>query len=412
MVTLPKHIMNYQVSSKSPTEELIILGRLLSEVGDFASTTLDSKYQRLANSCRIRLNKVIEQLVKRDIIEKKEDLYDLSPEEKSLISNPEHQESTASKLQTLTISELEVLCRFRQGYDRPVEKSGSYIMSSLHCKYEIIRELEKRKPVDLSEQLKKDYCTLTFQNELDYSSFLLGAPIGAPSEYIPMDRNRIYSPDKLLALIREYSGYWSFKSVFHKIMLEQYVDYAITIVDNCPDVLSVAPLIAGIAHENSSLGHSYTPWVNNKLKEVIRQWEKNPSLTDLYMVPVLYAMHYNTRSWKYEREARKILTAAYKSALVPQESIDLDIDYICTVAENLNMSFPYNVRKLMTRLITVCQQVIDFDIRLSSAQITRLLDAADNMRYVKELPSEIEDTLRSRLSVLAETDDFIAQIFS
>ncbi|MBD5402804.1 hypothetical protein HDR58_08400, partial [bacterium] len=188
MIALPKHIINYRVSSKSPTGELIILGRLLSDVSGYASTTLDSKHQRLADSCRFRLNKVLGQLVKRDIIEKKEELYDFSTEEKLLISNSEFQESTASKLQTLTISELELLYRFRQGYDRPVEKSGSYIMSSLHCKYEIIRELEKREPVDLSEQLKKDYCTLTFQNELDYSSFLLEAPIGEPSEYIQMDR--------------------------------------------------------------------------------------------------------------------------------------------------------------------------------------------------------------------------------
>lgn len=410
-MTLPKHIMNYRVSSKSPSGELMTLGRLLSEVGDYASTTIDSKHIRLAKSCRDRLEKVLFQLIKRDVIEKKENLFELSSKEKQLLSNPDFQNSTASQLQTMSISELELLYRFRQGYDKSIDRINPGLMSGLYARYEIVVELEKREPVEMSEQLKTDYCTLTFRDELDYSSFLINAPIGEPSEYIPMDRTCTYSPDELIALIHSYSGYWRFKTVFQKLMLEQYVEYAISYVDKCLNILSVAPLIAAIAHENSSLSYSYTLWVNRKLKEVVGQWEQNPSLSDSYMVPVLYAMHHISKGRKYEIKARKLLSAAYKSSLISQGSIDKDIDYICTVAENLNMTYNYSIRKLLKRWTEVCRNAITSDLSLSCSQLVRLLSAAKEIGYYEPFPTDIVDSLRSRLSVLADKGDIVALTF-
>lgn len=412
-MTLPKHIMNYHVSSKSPTEELMILGRLLSEVGSYASTTLDSVHLRLAKSCYSRLEKVLAQLVKRGAIEDKEDLYDFSCQDKEILAEISQLPNFPfMELKGLSISELELLYRAKQGFDKSMAPAKSQkISTSRYSEFEIVRELEKREPVYMADQLKIDYCTLTFQNELDYLSFLLNAPIGNSSKYVPMDRALSYSPDELVALLRLYSGCYGFKSVFQQLTLEQYADYAIEYVDNSSDIKSVAMLIEEIARQNSSDSILCRPWLSKKLKEIVEPWEKNPSMTDLYMVSILNAMHCVSKGWDYERKAKKILVAAYKTALVPQESIDTDIDYICTVVEHLGLSFPCSVRKLVTRWIEVCRQVIDFDMRLSSSQITRLLDAADNMRYYKPIPSEIEEALLSRLSVLAETGDLIAQIY-
>lgn len=403
--------MDYRISSKSPTEELMILGRLLAEVGDYASTTLDSIHLRLAKSCWTRLDKVLAQLVKREAIETKDDLFDFSNEEKQVLSNFDFQDSTASQLQNLSIFELELLYRFRQSFDKSVEKFKSQQRLGLYNRYDIVLELEKRTPSDMCEQLKTDYCKLTFQNELDYSSFLLEAPIGDLPEYNPMDRTRKYTSDELLALIRSYSGYWRFKTVMQKLMLEQYIEYSMDFVDDSSDILAVAPLIAGIARENSSLGHSYTPWVNQKLQEVVELWEKKPSITDLYMVPVMYALHYNTKGWKYEREAKKILAAAYKESLLRHESIEEDIDYICTVAENLNMSYRYSIRKLLARWTEVCRQVIALDIQIVSNRIVRLLNAAKEIGIYEPVPDGIPEILLSRLAVMAEGCDLIAQIY-
>lgn len=373
-----------RISSKTPTEELMILGRLLSEVGEYASTTLDSSHLRLAKSCFTRLDKVLAQLIKREDIKTQKDLYNFSNEEKHLLSNPDFQATEASQLQNLSISELELLYRFRQSVGKSLEKFKSIQSrqrSGLYNRYDIVLELEKRVPVNPLDQLKKDYCLQTFQNELEYSSFLLGAPIGETSEYIPIDRTHTYSSDELLELIRSYSGYWRFKTVMQKLMLEQYIEYAIDLVDSSSDLRSVAPLIAGIARENPSLNSSYSSWINQKLKEAVGQWEKNPSITDLYMVPALYAMHGLSKDWKYEREARKILSAAYKESLLSHENIEEDIDYICTVAENLNMTYQYSVKKLLVRWEEVSRRIIAQDIKLTSAQITRLLKAADHLKY-------------------------------
>lgn len=231
------------------------LGRMLSELGNYASAILDGKHQRMAASCHSRLEKVICQLQKRDTIETEDDLFDFTSEEKEHLSTIiRHLDSPFRGLEGFSISELELLYWARHDHAEDVYESESTRMSGMYSEYEVVLELDKRECRNISGQLKKDYCTLTFQNELEYLSFLLDAPIGEPTEYVPMDRTCKYSPDELLSLIRTYSGEWSFKTVMQRLMLEQYVDYAIRYVDNCADARTVAPLIDGIARENPSLG--------------------------------------------------------------------------------------------------------------------------------------------------------------
>ncbi len=58
VLALPSRIMNYKVSAVSPTNELIILGRILSEVGDYACTVLDKEHLSFSRKCTNRLKRL------------------------------------------------------------------------------------------------------------------------------------------------------------------------------------------------------------------------------------------------------------------------------------------------------------------------------------------------------------------
>lgn len=296
----------------------------------------------------------------------------------------------------LSISDLESLYRIYQ--------------SKRFKQVEIIRELERCTAESILERFKKDYCIMTFQNELEYISFVINAPIGDPSEYQTLNMNRNYSSDELLALIISYSGRLGCKSVYQYLMLEQCIDYAIEKIEEAFDLHPYAQLIAKIACLNFGV-YVTVPQINNKLKQLIEQWEQNPSDTDLYMVPVLYSMQYITKDWKYERMARRILTTAYKSSLIPQESIGIDIDNICTVAENLNLTYRYSTRKLLARWTAVIEHIIDCDIDLSALQTIRLFNAVREIGIHEPIPSDSVARLQARIAFLAETGNIIASSF-
>ena len=53
VVSLPSRVMNYKVSAASPTDELVTLGQILSEVGDYASSILDRDHLSLTRKCGV-----------------------------------------------------------------------------------------------------------------------------------------------------------------------------------------------------------------------------------------------------------------------------------------------------------------------------------------------------------------------
>ena len=59
VIALPSRVMNYKVSAVSPTDELITIGQILSEVGDYACTILDKEHLSFARKCANRLKKVV-----------------------------------------------------------------------------------------------------------------------------------------------------------------------------------------------------------------------------------------------------------------------------------------------------------------------------------------------------------------
>lgn len=174
-MNLPDYICNYAVTPSSPTEELLTLARLLSEVGDYASTILQPAYQRFHQECETKLRPVLVELTKRNIIKRIEDIF------------------------------------------VPSRKAPLYL------RYETVREWQSLNPASFAARLQKDYLLMTFANDLEYEAFLIRKPIGDPADYTVLDRTRTYTSAELLKAIKKYSAY---RSVYQKMMLDQYVDLA------------------------------------------------------------------------------------------------------------------------------------------------------------------------------------------
>lgn len=221
MVTaLPSRIMNYRISAASPTEELVTLGQILSEVGDYMSTVLDREHLSLARRCSTRLGKVVGELIARKRIQSSDDLYAM----------PETSVDK-SELSAMSVSELHSLYRCW-----PKRHNRRRALGQEHLTYyyegRIVRELMRRKPADKNEQLKIDYCTATYANELDNMSFILSLPVKSDDDKDYLDPERNYSPEELASLIGKYTCY---RDIIGREILIEYVDYALDILKTgCP----------------------------------------------------------------------------------------------------------------------------------------------------------------------------------
>ncbi|MDE5878241.1 MAG: hypothetical protein K2H47_12200, partial [Muribaculaceae bacterium] len=77
MLSLPSHILNYRIKPSSKTEDLLILGRLFSEIGEYASTIQQRSYALTARMCRTRLRKIECELLRRSAIRTPEDILSI-----------------------------------------------------------------------------------------------------------------------------------------------------------------------------------------------------------------------------------------------------------------------------------------------------------------------------------------------
>ena len=74
---LPSRVINYKVTAASPTDELIVIAHILSEVGDYAYTILDRDHLSYARKCAAKLKKVVSELISRKCIQSPDDLYEI-----------------------------------------------------------------------------------------------------------------------------------------------------------------------------------------------------------------------------------------------------------------------------------------------------------------------------------------------
>ena len=216
VAVLPSRVMNYRVSAASPTDELVTLGQILSEVGDYMSAILDRDHLSLSRRCATRLRKVVGELMARKRIESPDDLYEMP------LSSIAGEDPGA-----MTVSELHAHYRLWPMRHQEREAMGREHLTFCH-EGRIVRELLTRKPADKSDRLKIDYCLATYSNELENLSFILSLPLKADADNAYPDPGRDYSPEELVSLIRRHS---SFRDIIGREILVEYVDIALDLLE-------------------------------------------------------------------------------------------------------------------------------------------------------------------------------------
>ena len=218
---LPYSVTSYAIISSSPTGELLTLARIYDEVGDYASTILDSAHRALTRLCRRRSAAVTRELRRRGILTGEA----TSPSPLAAPAVPAAHDSDSSTVETIvaqavpaahdsdsstveTIVAQAVPSRATHGpnasslitmtsdltqmsiselyhhylaWPQRHESRLATGLEPLDFSYEarIIRELERRTAANPDEQLKKDYCLLTYRNELRNLSTILSLPLEA-----------------------------------------------------------------------------------------------------------------------------------------------------------------------------------------------------------------------------------------
>ncbi len=215
-MVLPSRVMNYRVSAASPTDELVTLGQILSEVGDYMSAILDRDHLSLSRRCATRLRKVVGELMARKRIESPDDLYEMPA---SAVAGEDPG--------AMTVSELHAHYRLWPMRHQEREAMGREHLTFCH-EGRIVRELLTRKPADRSERLKIDYCLATYGNELENLSFILSLPLKVDADNAYPDHKRNYSPEELVSLIRKHS---SFRDIIGREILVEYVDIALDLLE-------------------------------------------------------------------------------------------------------------------------------------------------------------------------------------
>lgn len=362
MVTaLPSRIMNYRVTADSPTDELMTLGQILSEVGDYASTVLDREHLSLSRKCGTRLRKVVGELVSRQSIKSEEDLYDMP-----------HTELSCSELSALSITELHSLYRRWPIRHREREAKGREHVT-FYYEGRIVSELLRRNAADKAEQLKIDYCVATYNNELDNMSFVFSRPVRIEGEKINPDNGRSYSPDELTALIRLYSDY---RDIMDREMLVEYVDYALDMMERDNDATSSLGLVSEIADLGRRKIFRVPGWVNKKLEDTVKLALRSKTSKDSELALAMLTLQMLTGDNSLTRKGQHIINKCYKSAF--KDSADLG----CRI-ENLNIAVMccdyvsrFNVRKTAALWNELNDKALSLEAELSSKHVFWMLEIA------------------------------------
>ncbi len=244
--------MNYRVSPSSPTDELLTLGRIFSEVGDYASAILDREHLSLARRCVTRLNKVVGELLSRRSITSAEELYDI----------PES-EPVGADLQSLSIDELHSLYRRWPARHDQRRASGREPLT-FYRERQIVSELLGRKAADKAEQFKIDYCVAMYGNELSNMSYMLSLPVQIDDNRKMPDSGKKYTSEELASLIARSKDY---SDIIGREILVEYVDMALDMLENEKDATYSLPLLMEVAELGRNGLISIPGWVFKKLAD-------------------------------------------------------------------------------------------------------------------------------------------------
>lgn len=235
-ITIPSRVQNYRISATSPTEELRTLALIYAEIGDYASTILDSEHSTLATIYASKHRDAVTELIDRGAIASEDDLFRIP------MAPIDHDD-----LASLTIDELYQL--YRQW---PLRHESRVAEGREHCTFyfegHIVKELTTRNAANISEQFKIDYCTLTYANECENLAFIFSKPFHAGIHKPTPGKDKKYTTAELLPLIRLHADY---HDIAERELLVEYVDCALDILQHTEDkttVLKLATEIANLAH--------------------------------------------------------------------------------------------------------------------------------------------------------------------
>lgn len=385
---LPSRIMNYNVSSASPTDELITIWQILSEVGDYASTVLDREHLSLSRKCGTRLRKVVGELKARDSLFSDEGLYDICPDKSGL--------SDKSELATLTIEELHSLYRCWPIRHKERAAKGCEHLT-FYYEGRIVRELLHRKAANKREQFKIDYCVATYNYELENLSFIFSRSVKLDEDKIFPDSGRIYTADELVALIRLYSDY---RDVTEREILIEYVDFALDLLESDKDTspLSLLTVIAELGRRKTI---RVPEWVIKRLYCTIKDLE---SSKDCALAEAMLTLDMVNCDMSFEHKAQRIINRCYKAAFVDDVNIDEQIEYLHTAVTCCDYVTRFSVRKTATLWDKVSSRILSSDMVLTSKKIFQLLEIAKELENCAPVEAKSKEALKQMLEELAKSD--------
>lgn len=318
--------MDYRVSASSPTAELFTLGQIFYEVGGYASSIFDRNHLSMARKCASRLKKVVGELVSRNCIQSAEDLHRM----------PECFAKTTD-LSAMTIDELHSLYRQRTTRQNERAAEGREILT-YYYERQIVREMQRRKAKGQEEQLKIDYCAVTYGNELENLSAVLSLPVKTDSKKAYPDRSRHYSPDDLWAHIAQHRSY---HDVNEREILVEYVDIALDQIEQNDDLQPYLGLIAEIVEIGREHIIRVPGWLIQKLEEALAQ----PKGKDSDRAVAMLTLQMINGDPALERKATRLINHCYRAAFDETLPIADRIDVLHTAVTCSDYVTRYSPRK-------------------------------------------------------------------
>lgn len=382
--SLPSRIMNYSVSSMSPTDELLTLGQIFSEVGDYASTILDREHLSLSRKCVTRLRKVVDELVSRKCIISAENLYDVPTVEPA-----------NSNLKTLSIGELHLLYR-RWPIRHNNRRAKGRESMSFYYEGQIAREIMGRKAANKGEKFKIDYCTAMYSNELSNMSYLFSCPVQIDNDKIYPDRERIYTPEELTALIRLYGDY---RDVTEREILVEYVDLALDWLESNQIAASCLSLLTELADIRRREIIRLPEWINKRLDDVVVAADK-----DVELVPALLTLQIITKDPSLERKAQRIINGCYKTAMDSEADLDRRVECLYTAITYCDYVSRFSVRKAAATWNELSTLALSSDKSLTPKQTFQLLEIAKECEDYAPIRAELKNKLLQILEKMAQAE--------
>lgn len=324
-MTLPTTVTDYRVTTKSPADELFTLGRIFSEVGGYASTIWGKDSLSLAKYCDRRLSKIVKELQSRN----------LSIPPFSLIT---HNSALTNSPSSLSIDELHALYCNRQERQKKRVDQGREPLTYWYERH-IVEELSRRTPSTTGEQLKIDYCRLTYRNDIENLASIYGLPVhshktgavksdgsnpvgswpATPTEHRPLE-----TPSELLIEIDRLKHY---ADITTRERLVEYVDRALDLILSTGSRSSAGlqPLL-GLIAELMEIGRKGLLTVPDNLPGLLTQgikdWRKRPLVTDTEVILPLLTLHLHTADPRHERLALRLLRRSWRLCLSALKEIE------------------------------------------------------------------------------------------